>query len=112
MHKIRSLGLTRNLRPRLKSASVSISVPSTRNFPATSFHHFRVDDIPDLALLSADFWVVSVNDAVPSQIRPSEAALAHASGYELRNAFVNGIYPRSPPFLRLLANRFCECTLA
>jgi hypothetical protein len=41
-----------------------------------------------------------------------EAALAHASGYELRNAFVNGIYPSSPPFLRLLANCFCECTLA
>jgi hypothetical protein len=42
----------------------------------------------------------------------TEIALAHASGYELRNAFVNGIYPRSPPFFRLLANRFCECTLA
>jgi hypothetical protein len=41
----------------------------------------------------------------------TEAALAHASGYELRNAFVNGIDSRSP-FLRLLANRFCECTLA
>ena len=52
------------------------------------------------------------NIQAPGKATATEAALAHASGYELRNAFVNGIYPRSPPFNRLLANRFCECTLA